>query len=734
MTQSILPTYRHDILKKISFSLLGAVAALLAAATVAGHISSPDSPLHDLYRSPWLLTIWLLLAVSAAAYVTLRRKSMSAPALLLHLSLLLILAGAAITHFLGKEGKITLHTGKAAVASFTLSSGETAPLPFSIAADQTGITCYPGTSTPSDFFSLITVSRQGETRKIRISMNKIASVDGYRFYQTAMSGDSTTLSISHDPCGIPVTYAGYAMLLLSMLLFPFSRKSRLRALICRKETILPAIILLLSSSPIYAASSTTDPSGIPPAIPANLARNFGKLLVFHGDRVMPLETMARDFCIKVYGKESYKGLTPEQVLTGWLFYYDDWKHQPMIKTQGATARSLTAGRSHAALKDFYHRGNYLLEDAMRADLTDRRLADTDARIGLVSSVCTGAAFRLFPADNGDATEWYSWTDNIPTLATDSLNPLPASVMEHMARAIAHRQWKDADDQLNIIHRYQERCDNLPSQSRITVEHLYNRFGSPLPPAVAALLAGLLLMMPFMTTKKQSGTWRAAVTAFETLLTVWLAAILTARGIIGSHLPLSNGYETMLLMALLGSLTALVAGRRSWSVNGAALIVSGLAAMVAVMGRDGATVSLLMPVLASPLLSVHVLLVMASYTLFTLMAVNSIAALCSGNPHRSTEYARISTIMLYPAIFMLAAGIFIGAVWANQSWGRYWGWDPKETWALITMIIYSFPLHSGSLPIFRRARTLHIYYLMAIGSVAVTYFGVNHLLGGLHSYA
>jgi ABC-type transport system involved in cytochrome c biogenesis permease subunit len=202
------------------------------------------------------------------------------------------------------------------------------------------------------------------------------------------------------------------------------------------------------------------------------------------------------------------------------------------------------------------------------------------------------------------------------------------------------------------------------------------------------------------------------------------------------MPLSNGYETMIVMAWLSLVVAVVVekvNRRLPMVNAAGMIVAGLALMVALMGRSGATVSHLMPVLASPLLSIHVLLVMASYSLFAIIALLSASSLFHHNREvadcQSGRLTATANMLLYPAVFLLAAGIFVGAIWANQSWGRYWGWDPKETWALITLLIYAYPLHATF-----SGKQQNIYLLVAFLSVLMTYFGVNYLLSGMHSYA
>lgn len=237
-------------------------------------------------------------------------------------------------------------------------------------------------------------------------------------------------------------------------------------------------------------------------------------------------------------------------------------------------------------------------------------------------------------------------------------------------------------------------------------------------------------MAFLLPSRRKLLW-----CYTCLLFCYMTFLLGLRWIIGGHLPMSNGFETMQTMGWISLLMTLIFFRRLPMLRPLGLIVAGLALLVAAMGESNPAVSPLMPVLASPLLSLHVLLVMTSYALFAVMMLDSVVAFFRRNDREEvTRLADFSTLLLYPAVFALGAGIFIGAVWANQSWGRYWGWDPKETWALITFIIYALPLHSASFGRFRSPRTLNIYYFFAFIAVLMTYFGVNYLLSGLHSYA
>lgn len=162
------------------------------------------------------------------------------------------------------------------------------------------------------------------------------------------------------------------------------------------------------------------------------------------------------------------------------------------------------------------------------------------------------------------------------------------------------------------------------------------------------------------------------------------------------------------------------------------LLSGFALLVSYLGQMNPQITPLMPVLVSPWLSTHVSLIMMSYALFAFMMLNGILALCLRRSARMLML--LSRLLLYPAVFFLGAGIFLGAVWANASWGRYWAWDPKEVWALITFMVYGAAFHARSLRIFRSPLFFHIYMIVAFLTVLMTYFGVNYILGGMHSYA
>lgn len=727
---------RYNCLKYISFGTLAAIIFLLIAATFIEKSDGSDVANSLIYHSPLTIALWAVVAVSGISYLLSKRKSISLPTILLHFSLVIILCGAAVSHFYSMSGKIALTTHQT-TSSFTDDNGFSKELPFSISLDSCYVETHAGTSVAKDYVSVVTVCQSGHSASHKISMNKILDCNNFRFYQTSISPGHSTLSVSYDPWGIRITYTGYFLIAFSMIAFFFSPKSIFRSLL--KKPLATVIFLIFSFSSFCASASSA-----PATIPVPLARHLATLPVFWGDRVVPFQTMARDFCLQTYGDVSFQGLTAEQVAAGWLFFYDEWKKTPFIRVKGEKTKSLLNSTSkHLPLVDFYSPNGYKLEEALSSEINDNSLQETDRRVALVTSLCTGTVFKIFPITGADGTTtWHSPAEKISgTNDTDSYIFI-TSISGRLAREMQTHQWKNADECLNLIKEYQIKNTpdgSLPREYEIKSEFLYNKISNLFLPALILILSGISLSLTFR--RKNDRILKIAESSVDLLFFIWLSLLLSLRWVIGKHFPISNGYETMLFM----SWTTLLAGillsclaklrERFGLMMPLILIVAGLSLMVAHIGREGSSVGPLMPVLASPLLSVHVMLVMTGYALFAVITLNSLRG-CIFRKDRalSASIACNSLIILYPALFLLATGIFTGAIWANQSWGRYWGWDPKETWALVTMLIYIFPIHSGSLKWFRKPLNINIYLSLAILFVLFTYFGVNFLLSGMHSYA
>lgn len=746
------------LLKRTAFSLLGILLLILTIATILEKIYGTDFVNEYIYSSVPFVILWGVTAITSLLYIIKSKLHRQPVIFLLHLSLLFILAGAFTTWIYGEQGTMRVRQGEQQT-SFTDSKGISHQLPFSITLNQFEIIYYKGTLAPMDFISHISVADKDCHRQIqgKVSMNHIFSYQHYRFYQSGYSEDNegSVFSVSHDPYGIGITYAGYTLLLLSTVFFFFSPQSRFRQLLKspllhRSLTVILLLFAFSLNSNFLKANSTS-----PKVLPREVAEHFGDLYILYNNRICPLQTFARDFTVKLYGSSSYKGLTPEEVLTRWLFYYDSWKNEPIIRIKSNEARKLLEIEgNYARLKDYISTINeYKLEKMMNhirsgEQVTDKRgIEEADEKFNIINLVCTGAMMKIFPCRNiaGKTLEWYSQSDQLPQDMDNDKWVFIRKSMSYVNEMIVMKKYNDACLLLEKIKKYQQKeCDGLlPADNKFKAEKIYNQFDYSKSVAMACICIGLICFIYYChCMASQKRTSRKAIIILNILLWIvftYLSAAICLRGYVSNHLPLSNGFETMQFMAWCTLLLTFLLQRKFAMLLPFGFLLCGLTLMVSMLGESNPQITQLMPVLQSPLLSIHVVVIMIAYSLLAFIMLNGVTAVIL---HQSQKECKeqierlqiISQIILYPAIFLLAIGIFIGAVWANVSWGRYWGWDPKEVWALITMLVYALALHPRSLPWFHRTMFFHVFCITAFITVLITYFGVNFLLGGMHSYA
>ncbi len=738
----------HKSLKYTVFITLAVLVVALMSATVVEKVYGTDVAQQYFYTSPVMIALWMLLSVSSIAYLVCRGINNHTATFSLHISLVLILVGAFITHICGVQGRLHLRQDGESATSFTTDDGQEYNLPFSVALNEFILEYYPGTSAPMDYVSILEVTDNNEICEGRVSMNNIFKYRNFRLYQSGYDpdGQGTILVVAYDPYGIAVTYVGYACLLLSMIFFFFAKNTAFRALL-RHPLLRKAMTLLLAVGALQVQAATQT---LPPTLSRNAAEQFGNLYIYYNDRVCPLQTLARDFTIKLYGKPSYRGLTPEQVLTGWFFYYDDWKNEPMIKIKGAeVAHILGIDGKYARLSDFVSVDGYKLDAALQNSEANRNRGNVDAaneKFNLVSMLVTGSIIKIFPCSNSDGSvKWYAMTDELPADIPDDQWLFIRSSLSYTAEQIARNDQVETIRLLGKIREYQlkEGGDAMPSEMKFRTEKIYNSTSYVRFLAMGSLAIGFIAFFIYcrgLVRRTPVGRWITLTLNFLLVaIGLYLTIHISLRGYVSGYIPLANGYETMLFMAWSTILLTLLVQKRHSMILPMGYIIAGFSLLVAMMGEASPRITNLMPVLQSPLLSVHVAVIMLSYSLLAFIMLNGITAIVLRYTSSNAQDAIVrlqllSRILLYPAVFLLTIGIFVGAVWANISWGRYWGWDPKEVWALITMLIYAVMLHTASLKFLQRPMVFHLCTVLAFLSVLVTYFGVNFILGGMHSYA
>lgn len=736
--------YMKRLLKYISFGLLGVILPLLMLATILEKFVGSSVVINYIYSSPWVIALWAMLAVSAICYLAACRVYRKVALFIFHLSFVLVLVGAFVTHVSGVRGSLHLRTDDLPTTVFQTDDARVGRFPFQVSLVDFGLQFYKGTSVPMDYVSRVQITDGEEVSTGVVSVNNIHKHRGWRFYQWGYDadGNGATFAVTYDPWGIGITYAGYLGLFVAMIAFFFGKESNFRTLLASpllKKGGLMVLFLLCSSSVAVARS--------PRVLPVEVARMFADVYVFYNNRVSPLETLAHDFTVKLYGNDTYEGLTPEQVFTGWIFFYDSWKEEPMIRVKDDYVRfMLGIEGKYAALDDFSDVNGYKLTDVLKGNVDARvRRAATLAneKYNLVSMVHSGSLLRLFPHSDGEPVAWYSPADTLHANEGCEQWDFAMSMLQQIRSAVAGGRYDEVSRLLGELRVWQRRVSGstLPSDAVLTAERFYNHLNFTFPFAIVSVIVGLSCFVVYCRRVLRGELWHTklhpVLMVFILVLFAYISGFLFLRGYISGHFPLSNGYETMLFMAWLALLMAMAFDRKFYMAVPFGLTLCGLALMMATVGGSDPKITLLTPVLQSPLLSVHVAVIMIAYSLFAFMMMNGVTALFlmrGGNEQQIEYLAVVSRLMLYPALFFLVTGILVGAVWANVSWGRYWGWDPKEVWALVTMLVYSLAMHSRSMGPFRSAVFFHVFTVVAFIAVLFTYFGVNFVLGGLHSYA
>ncbi len=683
-------------MKKFRVALMAVVVAVLAAGTIIERLH-PEVRIYDQW---WFIVLMALVAVAALVSIV-QGKMWRRPSLLLvHASVVVILLGGALTTWTGLHGSMTLQPG---VRSTTIDTGDghNATLPFEMELESFEVVPYPGTRTPMDFVSHVIA----EGERCDISMNNILRHRGYRFYQEDYGDDgSSTLSVAHDPWGIGVTYCGYALLLIGFVGLMVSPKGRFRQLL---KGAAVALMLLLPG----AASAT------PQTLPRATADRMGRMYILYKGRVCPLQTFAKDFTTKLTGNATYHGLTPEQVLSGYLFYYSDWADEPAIKIKGADELNLPKRASISQMA--------FLADTTIGPMSGKNLRAANEKYNLMQMLLRGKLLKIFPVEGN----WYGQNDNLPLTVADDEYMFIRQWQSYCQELVLKGDYEELERVFDKTRQYQTgRFDEQPARTR--AERLYNALttGRWLP--MTCITLGLLCFAYSLVRQRRSKhlpAWlRTAATVWVAALTAFLLAIFVLRWVAGGHAPMAGGFDSMNLMAIVIGLVALLLSRRHPMALPAGMLTMGFCLLVAMMSGSNPPITNLMPVLNSPLLTLHVAVIMCAYALFFFAMMGGVAGLATDGE----GCRRLNLLLLYPAVTLLALGIIIGAVWANISWGSYWSWDPKEVWALITLIVYALPLHRGVLT---HPRAFHIYCVLAFFSVIITYFGVNLLLGGMHAY-
>lgn len=736
-------------LKNLILVVATAIILILITATIVESSKGTAFVRQHIYTSAWFVVLWAALVVAAAVYIVLRKNksNVSTSVLLVHASFLVILLGAFTSWNMAESGTIHLRQNET-TSTMKDEEGKTKELGFEVSLKNFNVVNYPGTDAPMDYVTTLTAN----TQEIKVSMNNIGSFNGYRFIQSGYDSDmqGTTLGVYHDPWGIGITYTGYALLFISLIATMASKKTRMRHLYRKALSLQGAKAWAVTALLAVSSFATSANAQEMVKIDGDIADDFGKICVLYNSRITPINTVATSFVTKLCGKPTWDGLSSNQVFAGWIFDVPYWETVKMIEIKEKKAQELLGiNGKWASFDDFWDSyNNYKLDAPLKKAYKDgdtklqKQLRDADEKFNIIRMLYGGEMLKMFPyAGKQGHMQWFAPGQPLGNLKLDEKELVfIKKSMDYLAESIITGDKARAEEIAKKIYSYQHVRGKavVPTKFRIYTETFYNKTNAQRLPVMLYLTLSLLLAIVStlsLNNGKQKKT-RLVSSVLTWVMLIHTTLLLTLRWFVSDHLPMSNGYETMQFMAWATLIVTLVMQKRFLPVKQFGPLLSSFALLVAMITDGNPQITQLMPVLQSPLLSVHVMVIMFSYALFGLTALIGLQGLIAHHrkqEEKEQQLAALSQFLLYPAVALIAIGIFIGAIWANVSWGRYWSWDSKETWALITMLIYSAPLHAD-IKWLRKAQHMHIYMLLAFLSVLMTYFGVNYFLSGMHSYA
>ena len=655
-------------------------------------------------------------------------------------------------------------------------------IPFAVALRDFELERYPGSMSPASYASEVSVIDPANQEKFdfRIYMNHILDYQGYRFFQSSFDQDElgTVLSVNRDP-GTLITYIGYLLLAIGMFGVLIVKNGRFAALgeklksIKAKSTVaaLAAVILVMFGTTNAIAAEAENPViKVAKGFDKAHAEKFGHLIVQDASgRMKPMDTLSHEILAKLNRNDTFLGLTSNQVVLGMMLRPDAWREIAIIRTGDKEVNKLIGlpeGAKTAAFSQFFEAPDeiagyklaQLVDEANRKapgkrDKFDKALLSVDERVNVAYMVYTGSLVRMWPKP---ADKNHKWDATIEAL--QGLSPKESEIVRLLAigyfgsidEAMKNGDWAKADEALGRIDKYQRfvGASVYPNDTKSKVEIFYNQVNifEQLWP-LYFVVGFTLLILSFIKIIKPAirAEWLSKL-SFGLLVLFFVAhtAGLVMRWYISGHAPWSNGYESMIYIGWASVLAGFIFSSRSMMTMAATAIMTGLILFVAHLNWMDPQVTNLVPVLQSYWLAIHVAMITASYGflgLGALLGMITLILFILKNPENSArlnlaikELNAINEMSLLVGLILLTVGNFLGGVWANESWGRYWGWDPKETWALVTILIYAVVIHLRMIKGAYSDYIFSVVSLIAFTSVLMTYFGVNYYLAGLHSYA
>ncbi len=686
---------------------------------------------------------------------------------------------------IGSKGKTgDPKTVKVGNLEYTLTYGSKVyTLPFSLKLNDFNAQKYPGTEKSySSFESKVSVIDNKKSFDADIYMNHILDYQQFRFFQSSFDPDEkgTVLSVNHDFWGTLITYIGYFMLFFAMMCILFTKNTRfddvkrkLEAVKLKKEKLTLLILVLFSLAGFSQTHITKQPT-LKQAdsiiakykVPKIQAEKFGRLVIQDdGGRMKPINTFSSELLRKVSKKDSYKDMNSDQAFLSMTQFPTYWFEIPLIavtKENDSLHKiiGLKKGEKYASFRSFFdEKGNYKLSpyltDAAREKVKNnfqKDFIEADKKINLLNSALSGRILKIFPIPYDKNNKWLSYLD----LNEEKHNDLDIikfalpAYFEELLKGAESKNYLKANTMLSGMEEFQKKYGAAvrPSDKKIDSEIFYNKYDIFKNLFWMYMLAGtFMLIFTIVNIFFNKKIIKYIINGFHVLIAALfiLHTIgLIVRWYISGHAPWSNAYESMIYVALATMFFTLAFDIKSKLTVASGTFVASMILMIAYSSWVDPEIANLQPVLNSYWLMIHVAVIVASYGPFTLGMVLGLVALilmlCTNSKNKELmtlhlkEITYINELALTVGLVMLTIGTFLGGQWANESWGRYWGYDAKETWALISIMIYAFVIHARFVPALRGLFAFNFMAVLAYASIMMTYFGVNFHLTGLHSYA
>ncbi len=729
------------------------------------------SPLFFLLQ--FLLVVNFLFVAIKFQYCKLHRWGI----MVTHTAFIIILLGALTSFVFGEEGILHIREGESTDQLAVRQGDRTTfhTLPFTVELVKFTLTRYPGSASPSAYESEVLVHVDGTTRNERIFMNNVLDVKGYRFFQASYDPDErgTVLSVNRDVAGRNITYTGYLMLVIGLILALTGKNSRFMTLsrrlkelrtVAQSATVVLVLLALSVSANAKGEASPMLDIVQKYAVPAEHAAKFGALPVqSHSGRMMPVNTFSSEVLRKLHKAEKIGNLDSDQFLLSLLAMPDMWMRLPFIAFSNkelANYYDLTDGEC-AYIQVFDSNGNYKLQEKLEEAYNkmpaernrfDKDLLKLDEQINIFHQLINYQMLNLFPKENDPNHKWYAAGDDLSVFSgKDSMfvSHIMTWYLAEVQEALKSGDWAKSDEVVDMISTYQQAKNKTLdiSPKRMQAEIKYNKIDVFRQCKKGYLiLGGLMLVLSFAMLFKQKRWMKAGVWVLGIGISIVFLFHMYGMGMrwyIAGYAPWSNSYETMVYVAWATVLAGLLFVRRSPVTFALATLFGGIILFVSGLNWMDPEINPLVPVLKSPWLMFHVAVIVAAYGFFGISCLigltNLVMMSIAGKKNteilkaRVKELTIVNEMAMWVGLALMTIGTFLGAVWANESWGRYWGWDPKETWALITMVIYAVVAHLHLVKRWYSSWLFNLCSVVAFASVLMTFFGVNYFLSGMHSY-